>query len=184
MAEVTRRPCRREGCPGVEVHDEGLGLRYDGCGHPTINALSVPPCPFLGRGGELVRAWERPVVIEWHATPPSLNRSNHRKAHWRWSRAKADWEKVLALLLLECGSHFPRGDVAFVHADAILRFPIARRRDEGNFRALLEKALGDALQIHWLEDDTGEHFRFGSLFFEPDRGPARTRIRLAWERRS
>ena len=48
----------------------------------------------------------------------------------------------------------PRG-LASVKAKATIRFKQRRRRDEGNFRALLEKALGDVLQAGgYLTDDT------------------------------
>lgn len=57
----------------------------------------------------------------------------------------------------------PRG-LESVTATAELRFKQRRRRDEGNFRVILEKALGDALvEGGWLADDTADHFRFGLL---------------------
>lgn len=76
----------------------------------------------------------------------------------------------------------PRG-LATVHASASLRFAVRRRRDEGNYRTPLEKALGDALvNGGWLPDDTPEHFRFGGVLIEPDTGPARTIVTIEWER--
>ena len=48
----------------------------------------------------------------------------------------------------------------------MLRFPARRRRDSGNYRVMLEKALGDALvEGGWLPDDTPEHYEFGGVTF-------------------
>src|SRR5947207_1933958 len=64
-----------------------------------------------------------------------------------------------------------------VEASAVLTFPTRRRRDEGNYRALLEKALGDALvEGRWLVDDTPERFTFGTVSFAE--GQPRTAIEL------
>ncbi len=72
----------------------------------------------------------------------------------------------------------PRG-LHHVTANALLRFPTRRRRDEGNFRWLLEKALGDALQNGgWLPDDTPEFYLFGRCQFDPEPGPARTIVTI------
>lgn len=63
-----------------------------------------------------------------------------------------------------------------VRASAVLRFSSKRKRDEGNFRSVLEKALGDALQLGWLEDDTPEFFTFGDLSFDEETGTPLTKI--------
>lgn len=65
---------------------------------------------------------------------------------------------------------------------ASLRFPVKRRRDEGNFRALIEKALGDALQNGgWIPDDTPELYRFGELKFDDKTGPPQTSLLLEYD---
>jgi hypothetical protein len=75
-------------------------------------------------------------------TPPSLNQIGYR-SHWAVGRkAKQQWEQWLSIALME--QKVPRG-LASVQARATIRFKQKRRRDEGNFRALLEKALGDVL---------------------------------------
>jgi hypothetical protein len=48
-----------------------------------------------------------------------------------------------------------------------ITFPTLQRRDQGNFRVLIEKALGDCLTEHeWLEDDAFypvPFYEFGNL---------------------
>lgn len=62
-----------------------------------------------------------------------------------------------------------------------MRFPLQRGRDEGNFRWMLEKALGDALVTgRWLSDDTGGRFSTGAVTFETERGPKRTTLRITY----
>lgn len=118
-------------------------------------------------------------TLEIPGTPPSVNQTAH--AHWhRYAREKAAWEGncMIALLVAKVPKKLAR-----VHATAELRFPTRRRRDEGNFRGMLEKALGDALQGGgWLEDDTPEFFTFGELVFSAERGDALTVMRLDVER--
>ena len=106
------------------------------------------------------------------ATPPSLNVvAGHR---WQWAKAKKMWQNDLALLLM--AERLPRG-LARVEASAVLTFPTRRRRDEGNFRALIEKSLGDALvEGRWLADDTPDRFSFGAVTFAL--GTPRTTIDL------
>jgi hypothetical protein len=70
-----------------------------------------------------------------------------------------------------------------VEATATLRFKQKRRRDEGNHRALLEKALGDVLQAGgWLKDDTPDLYRFGRLNMLAPVPQAETIVLLDYER--
>jgi hypothetical protein len=100
------------------------------------------------------------VVLEIPGTPPSYNVTAH--AHWtKVRRAKQDWQGFCEIALLE--KQVPR-DQQRITATARIFFKQRRRRDEGNFRVILEKALGDALvNGRWLPDDTIEHYRFGAL---------------------
>jgi len=96
-------------------------------------------------------------------TPKSLNRVAKAK-HWAvFQREKKTWEGNIFIALLEAKVPKP---LASVYAEASLQFKTARRRDEGNYRSVLEKALGDALQLQWLDDDTPDQFRFGPLHFD------------------
>lgn len=112
-------------------------------------------------------------------TPPSLNQVGYR-SHWSVGRReKQKWEGFLAIALME--QRVPRG-LKSVFASAELRFKQKRRRDEGNFRALLEKALGDVLQTGWLPDDTPEYFRFGAVEFSAPCPEPLTIVHLDFER--
>lgn len=94
-------------------------------------------------------------------TPPSFNSVGYR-SHWAvGQRHKKQWQEWLATALMV--AQVPRG-LESVKVTATLRFKQRRRRDEGNFRVILEKALGDALvEGGWLADDTSEQYRFGEL---------------------
>jgi hypothetical protein len=121
----------------------------------------------------------RTLVLE--ATPPSLNAIAGRGSRHAFSRAKRRWQADLATMLMVRA--VPRG-LSRVEATALLTFPTRRRRDEGNFRVLLEKALGDALvEGAWLSDDVPEHLTFGSVTFGEGRPCTRVYLRY-WNRRS
>jgi hypothetical protein len=108
-------------------------------------------------------------------TPPSLNHVAGGNA-WTWRKAKAQLQQDLGYMLLTC--RLPR-PVSNVHADARLYFATSRRRDEGNYRAMLEKALGDALMdVGVLTDDTPDRYRFGAVEFAT--GKPGTLIVLTW----
>lgn len=129
--------------------------------------------------------------------PPRISVNATRGQHWaRTLKLRRRLTAMLSELLVAEGVPQPiPGDR--VHATAVLTFPTARRRDEGNFRAELEKALGDtlappppkglppgaviSLERRWLTDDTPEHFTFGELTFDVRRGaPATAHITLRW----
>jgi hypothetical protein len=119
------------------------------------------------------------VEIRHSATPPSLNAVGSR-GHWReFHQAKREWQTIFEQLLI--GSSLPRGCTQ-VGAGARLTFKVERRRDEGNFRTLIEKSLGDALvNGGWLPDDTPDYFRMGPVVLEKgDR--AATIVVLYYER--
>ena len=112
--------------------------------------------------------------------PQSFNRTAH--AHWSVvRRAKQQLQRDLELVML--GSPglprpIPGGRV---EVTATLIVPDRRRRDAGNFRTPLEKALGDALvNGRWLPDDTPEHYRFRGLAFEVVPGVRATRLHIGW----
>lgn len=97
--------------------------------------------------------------------PPSYN--EFAVAHWRkYHRVKTLWQGIFEQALMM--SRLPPR-VRHVHAAAVLTFTTAHRRDEGNYRVLIEKCLGDALRGdpkvwpdgRWLPDDTPEFYEFG-----------------------
>lgn len=109
-------------------------------------------------------------------TPPSFNEVGHTGNRWAWTKAEKEWKGIFETLLMATG--FPR-DWEQITAVVRLRFPTKRRRDEVNYRTLLEKALGDALvNGRWLPDDTPEHFTFERVHFEQQTGKALTTIEL------
>jgi hypothetical protein len=110
-----------------------------------------------------------------HETPPSLNRFTGG-SRGPYHRAKKQWEEQLGVALM--AEAVPR-DLLAVQASAVLTFPQRRRRDEGNMRFLLEKALGDMLvRGGWLPDDTSGYFSFLSVTLDPETGRAKTVIDL------
>jgi hypothetical protein len=106
---------------------------------------------------------------------------NHKKA----------WQQLLAERLEASG--LSRG-LAHVLVEGECTFPDRRKRDQGNHRFMLEKALGDALVSGspspgrdgrelgppvvggWLADDTWEQYEFGGLASRYEKGVSRTRL--------
>lgn len=122
--------------------------------------------------------------------PPSLNRVGSRGSHWAFTAAKRNWEMMLLGYLNQArpvdgtrgGTGIPRGLIQ-VWASAHLTFPTKRRRDEGNFRMMIEKSLGDILvKQGYLEDDDADRYSFQRLTFEEKLGPKLTVITLEVER--
>lgn len=85
--------------------------------------------------------------------------------NWRvWQTAKKTWEARIVQLIRESG--MPVGQDVFAKTTAILTVPTRRRRDAGNFGVILEKALGDALQVAGvIPDDTPEYWSWTSVTF-------------------
>jgi hypothetical protein len=139
-----------------------------------------------------------------NATPGKGTRGAAQARHKAKRALQADLVKLLQ------AANVPRPiPGARARATAELLFPTLRRRDEGNYRTALEKALGDALApapskeerelglepaLVWLPDDTPAHFTFGAVTFAQTaleqweqrgttvrrRRPALARIRLVW----
>jgi hypothetical protein len=66
-----------------------------------------------------------------------------------------------------CGA--PKWDVTHIGAPPSINL--------GNYRVLLEKALGDALKVGgWLDDDDWSRYEFGGLAYAYERGVSRTRL--------
>lgn len=122
--------------------------------------------------------------------PPSLNRVGSR-GHWsQFHKRKKGWQQLLEGHLLEgtAMDKFPARCVK-VTVSGRLEFRHNRRRDEGNYRTLLEKALGDALvgnpaqwpEGRWLPDDTPEHYLFNRLELVSGCEQETTILDLVWE---
>jgi hypothetical protein len=120
-----------------------------------------------GSTEERVLATRHQVYLTIPGTPPSFNTT--AQAHWtKHRKAKRDWQEWLTIALME--QQVPQS-LLRVEAQAELQFPTRRRRDEGNFRVILEKSLGDALvgdhrawpDGRWLPDDTPDRYTFGRV---------------------
>lgn len=100
--------------------------------------------------------------LELPGIPKSLNRVGSRGSHFAFHSEKKKWEGMLVTALLL--AKVPK-DLLTVDASAVLHPPTAHKRDTGNYRTMLEKALGDALQLGWLSDDSPDFYAFNDLTF-------------------
>lgn len=115
-------------------------------------------------------------VLKYADTPPSMN-TNVGKGNWRtFHTEKKKWEGIFGMLCLK--ERVPRG-CTVVKAKIWLRFRVTRKRDPGNFRTLIEKALGDALQtVGIIPDDTATYFEVEAVELAEVSGPACTAVTL------
>lgn len=114
--------------------------------------------------------------LELPGLPKSLNRVGSRGGHMAFHREKKRLEGDLVIALLY--AKVPK-KLLTVDASAILYPPTAHKRDTGNYRTILEKALGDALQLGWLPDDSPDFYAFNDLEFgEKHKAPGLTVINL------
>lgn len=123
--------------------------------------------------------WHK-VEIEIGFAPPSMN-TNELRSHWRgFDKAKQTWQDYCAveLMKLQARQRIKKDAYQRAIAGAFIRFAArAARRDTGNYRGLVDKALGDAMvEGRFIPDDDAAHFYFGGVEFDPERGPDRTLI--------
>jgi hypothetical protein len=86
------------------------------------------------------------------------------------------WAEALGPLLTQSG--LPRG-LGKVVAEGEVSFGDEHDRDQGNFRVIVEKALGDALvRGGYLQSDTWSRYEFGGLQRREEPGVRRTRLML------
>lgn len=124
--------------------------------------------------GETERGFN--LVFSYDAIPPSFNAVGSRGGQMAFHRKKKEWQGIFETLLMSTG--FPR-EWDQITALVRLRFPDKRKRDEGNFRVLIEKALADALvNGRWIPDDDPEHFWLERVHFEQQVGKPLTTIEL------
>jgi hypothetical protein len=129
--------------------------------------------PSRGRG-PCASCGERYGHLAHLGAPQSLNVAGSGGNRFAYQRDKKDWQKCLTDLLI--GAQLPTG-LARVFVEGQVCFPDRIRRDQGNFRYLLEKALGDALTAGgWLEDDDWERYEFGQLARTYELGVSWTRL--------
>jgi hypothetical protein len=142
-------------------------------------STAIPPRPrrdAATRGGVAHLGEHLVYLLDLPGTPPSFNKVGLH-SHWTQGRkAKQDWQGMIETMLMV--EKVPRG-MSSVAASAELHFKQKRKRDEGNFRTILEKACGDALvRGGWLTDDQPEFYRFGAVEMRAPYEVANTIIRL------
>lgn len=107
--------------------------------------------------------------------PPSMNVLGSGNQFVYQAHKKA-WQEALIAQLEQADLARP---VNRVVVEGEVTFPDRRKRDQGNHRFFLEKALGDALVTGgWLADDDWERFEFGGLAQAFEKGVSRTRLML------
>lgn len=83
--------------------------------------------------------------------PPSLNDGGSGMDRMAFYELKKTWQAALTSELDASG--LPKG-LAFVSVEGLIGFPTLAERDQGNYRWMIEKALGDALvEGGWLVSD-------------------------------
>lgn len=111
-----------------------------------------------------------------HGHTVSLNDNGAAANSFGYQAIKKSWGERLVELLDASG--LPRG-LGRVEARGQMCFPDRQRRDQGNYRFLIEKALGDALVTGgWLPDDDWLRYEFGRLDYTYEKGRSWTALTL------
>lgn len=117
--------------------------------------------------------------IVHHGYPQSLNVGGSGFNIHVFQGMKQAWQRRFFTLMTEAEVPSP---LSRVTAEGMIVFPDRIGRDQGNFKFLIEKALGDALQEGgWLVDDEfypEPHYEFGGLVGKYVKDVAQTRIML------
>lgn len=135
----------------------------------------VKPAVKPARGkGKCQRCGGKATALLHLGAPQSLNVAGSGGNHFAYQTAKHAWQERFAELLTAAG--LPR-DLAGVSVEGLVCFPDRHRRDQGNYRYLIEKALGDALVAGgWIEDDDWDRYSFGGLDYLYEKGESWTRL--------
>lgn len=150
----------------------------------SVEIVIQRACHFKKKEGKK-RGCQRCGLAKGHVAhigaPPSLNVFGGGPTRV-YLGMKQTWQRLLTTKLEESG--LPRG-LQRVVVEGEVTFPDRGRRDQGNFRVLLEKALGDALvrgyedmEGGWLADDDWLSYEFGGLAYNYEHGVSRTRLLL------
>ena len=114
-----------------------------------------------------------PIFLQVEELPPSMNDIVGQGSRWRYTKSKKHWGEVLA-------DRLPRIErVDSIYASGQLTFGRRGARDQDNYRFMLEKALGDALQeVGILANDDWNSYQFGDLTYAYEKDVQRTRLML------
>lgn len=154
------------------------------CGLPKANKVHHKPekggtCEFQRKLG-CANCGGNKGAVEHYGAPKSFNVVASGQGSGNamiYANMKKTWQELLTQKLVE--SRLPRG-LGRVFAEGEITFPDQREdRDQGNFRIVIEKALGDALERGgWLPRDDWTHYEFGGLTQRYQKGESATRIVL------
>lgn len=126
------------------------------------------------RGKGCARCGHAKTHMDHVGAPQSLNVFGSGANHFAYQHMKHAWQERLTRLLDGSGLPAP---IPRVVVEGECCFPDRRRRDQGNHRFIVEKALGDALTAGgWLEDDDWTRYEFGGLAFRYEKGVSWTRL--------
>lgn len=132
--------------------------------HHAFVKRAKPGCEVCGAGK---------THRDHQGAPPSLNILGSGNPHV-FQAYKKVWQELLIEQLEKSDLGRP---LARVVAEGEVCFPTRGRKDQGNHRFFLEKALGDALtEGGWLEDDDWDRYEFGGLAATYEKGVSRTRV--------
>jgi hypothetical protein len=146
----------------------------------------VRECHFKAKGAEEVkgrtvkrrgcaRCGQPKNAREHMGQPPSINPLGSGDP-MAYQGLKQQWQSLIVHLLRL--TDLPR-PCAHILVEGEVTFPTRAKRDQGNFRFLIEKALGDALiEGGWLVDDDWDSYEFGNLTKSYERGVSATRLVL------
>lgn len=153
------------------------------CGLPKSNRVHTPKkhatCPFQRKNG-CAACGKNKGDHDHYGAPESFNVFASGQGSGNamiYARAKEKFQEILTLELIASG--LPRG-LGRVYAEGEVTFPEeSENRDQGNFRMIPEKALGDALVAGgWLVRDNWARYEFGGLTERVQAGESATRIVL------
>jgi len=111
----------------------------------------------------LIPKRQRWVSTTFGEHPPSVNQLPLNPRDPKYRKARDNWIQDFAYSFNEAGNKLPK-NIIWLRAYAVLTFTKYRRRDSGNYKALIEKWLGDALQhAGIIKDDTHDIYSFGNV---------------------
>ena len=159
------KPCRACGKP-ESAHQKGRGI-------PGI-------CDGMQRQQGCERCGRYKNDLAHFGAPPSFNAVSGGRgtgsAAMVAANLKKTWEQILREAIRPTG--LPK-DLGKVFVEGTIVFPDRGRRDQGNFRVILEKALGDVLVSEGhLSDDDWSRYEFGQLSMEVEPGVSATRLAI------
>lgn len=132
--------------------------------HERDHAFLKPETKPKRGKGRCQHCGQRYGALEHLGAPQSLNVAGSGGNHFAYQATKQQWQERFTALI--AATSLPHG-LSAVTAEAQVCFPDRIRRDQGNFRYMVEKALGDALVAGgWLTDDNWfpeRRYEFGQL---------------------